>query len=262
MSEFLKRNLAAIVLIAILALAVYIGRPMMMPLVCIVAMLILYELYNTVGGRPAVIGYIGAVFMLGSFFLKFSFEGVLLTVTVYYIVVFVLTKIDLSDIAIVAFSMIYVVIPAYFALVILDVFGVKYLLLTVIIPIVTDSFAYIVGKLFGRHKMAPEISPKKTWEGAIGGLVFAMAATALYSYYVLGRPVLDSIVFGAVLSAISQMGDLSASKIKREKGIKDYGNIIPGHGGLLDRFDSYLLVFTSFYIAITWIIPRFSLWGF
>ena len=110
-----------------------------------------------------------------------------------------------------------------------------------------DVAAYFVGSLFGRHKLIPEISPKKTVEGAIGGVIFSIAGFALYGYILslfveVSPNYLVLCVAGFVLSVVAQLGDLTASFIKREHGVKDYGNILPGHGGILDRFDSALAV--------------------
>ena len=112
---------------------------------------------------------------------------------------------------------------------------------------VCDVFAYFVGRAIGRHKLIPEVSPKKTVEGAIGGVVFTTGAFALYGYIVtlLDGPspnYITLLIFGLVLSIVAQFGDLIASLIKREHGIKDYGFIFPGHGGVLDRFDSIIAV--------------------
>jgi phosphatidate cytidylyltransferase len=109
-----------------------------------------------------------------------------------------------------------------------------------IVSMVTDVFAYFVGIKFGKHKLAPEISPKKSIEGAIGGLVFGAAAATIFAYFtdLIQLSVFLIAVLSIALSAISQIGDLIASKFKREAGIKDYSNILPGHGGILDRFDS------------------------
>jgi phosphatidate cytidylyltransferase len=122
----------------------------------------------------------------------------------------------------------------------------KYLYLLVFIaPWVTDTFAYFTGRFFGRHKLIPEISPKKTVEGAIGGTAFGIISFIVFgvimqfslghdpSYLVLG-------IAGALCAFISQIGDLIASLVKRERGVKDYGSIFPGHGGVMDRFDSVL----------------------
>ncbi len=112
---------------------------------------------------------------------------------------------------------------------------------------VTDTFAYFTGRLFGKHKLIPAVSPKKTVEGAIGGAVCCALVAVLYgymtavcfdaspNYIVLG-------IAGLVIAVVSQIGDLAMSAIKRQYGIKDYGKLLPGHGGLLDRFDSCMAV--------------------
>ncbi len=119
-----------------------------------------------------------------------------------------------------------------------------------------DTCAYCVGMLFGKHKMAPVLSPKKSVEGGVGGVVGAFLLGLIYSIcanHFVGAEV--SVFFCALIcgigGAISQIGDLSASAIKRNYEIKDYGTLIPGHGGILDRFDS--VIFTApiiYYLAL------------
>ena len=109
----------------------------------------------------------------------------------------------------------------------------------------SDAFALFAGMLFGRHKLAPQLSPKKTVEGALGGLIGAVLSMLAYGLVLeLGWQVQVSYpllaLYGALGSAAAQLGDLSFSYIKREYGIKDYGSILPGHGGMLDRFDSVI----------------------
>lgn len=114
----------------------------------------------------------------------------------------------------------------------------------------TDSLAYFTGRAMGKHKLCPDISPKKTVEGAVGGLiggaVGVFLAGLIFGTGELGR--LIYIPLGIVLSAFSQIGDLSASMIKRHCGVKDYGNLIPGHGGLMDRLDSVLFILPFTYL--------------
>ena len=116
-----------------------------------------------------------------------------------------------------------------------------------VIAFMADTGAYFAGRAFGRHKLAPIISPKKTIEGAVGGVLSAMAAMALYALILqLGFKMtvnyFNAVIYGAVGSFGSIVGDLVFSVIKRQAKIKDYGNILPGHGGILDRFDSMVVV--------------------
>lgn len=111
-----------------------------------------------------------------------------------------------------------------------------------IIAFSTDSFAYLVGISLGKHKLIPDVSPKKSIEGAIGGIVATVIITTLYlSYFGIGILPID-LILGFTGSIIAQCGDLVASRIKRDTGIKDFGHLIPGHGGIIDRFDSVILV--------------------
>jgi phosphatidate cytidylyltransferase len=126
---------------------------------------------------------------------------------------------------------------------------------------VTDSMAYVVGSLIGKHKLIPDVSPKKTIEGAIGGLVLTIIACLLYGYIIesvahVSANYIVLGVIGAILSVVSQIGDLVASLIKREHGVKDYGKLLPGHGGIMDRFDSILAVSTPL-LVICIIYPPF-----
>ncbi len=109
---------------------------------------------------------------------------------------------------------------------------------------VTDTFAYFTGRLLGKHKLAPVISPKKTVEGSLGGIVFAVGVFLLYGLILANAGLtpryLSLGLCGLLVSVVSQIGDLALSAIKREYGIKDYGKLFPGHGGVLDRFDSVI----------------------
>lgn len=118
-------------------------------------------------------------------------------------------------------------------------------LIAFIAPWVTDTFAYFGGRLLGRHKLIPSVSPNKTIEGSICGMVFCSVACAVYGYImstiVEGLPkVWYFAILGFLVSIVSQVGDLIFSLIKRRYGIKDYGFVFPGHGGVLDRFDSII----------------------
>ena len=121
---------------------------------------------------------------------------------------------------------------------------------------VTDSFAYFAGVFFGKHKLAPVISPKKTVEGSIGGILGVTAVTMAYgallsNIFGYEANLFNAAIMGAVCGVVSQLGDLCASVIKREHKIKDYGNIMPGHGGVMDRFDSIIFVAPAVYYLMS-----------
>lgn len=125
--------------------------------------------------------------------------------------------------------------------------GKYYILVAFVIAFTTDSGAYFVGRALGKHKLAPVISPNKTVEGAIGGLLCGVLFMGLYGLILSKAFQFDVIywygaVYGVLGAGASMLGDLGFSAIKRQIGIKDYGDLIPGHGGILDRFDSMMLV--------------------
>lgn len=145
--------------------------------------------------------------------------------------------------------------------------GVFYIVYTLVVTWIADGGAYFAGTFFGKHKLCPEISPKKTWEGYIGGLV----CTGIFSILMgLGYELWDFIFTGAhhfsvslpillvtgILSTfLGLVGDLSASLLKRQCGVKDFGNILPGHGGIMDRFDSVIIVSPFVYLVFQLFCP-------
>ena len=195
----------------------------------------------------------------------FAVAAVLLTMLyLFAVLIFSKGKYKVPDVATAFFGILYVLIGLVAILYVRDkVEGGKYIYLIAFIGAwVTDTFAYFCGILFGRggkHKLIPEVSPKKTVEGSVGGILFCVAAMVLFgfivekidasfhpNYWVLA-------LGGLVISAVAQIGDLAMSVVKRHYGIKDYGFLFPGHGGILDRFDSviavsvFLVVLTSFF---------------
>jgi phosphatidate cytidylyltransferase len=125
--------------------------------------------------------------------------------------------------------------------------GFGYLIFLSVVVVLNDVLAYTVGKIFGRHKMTPVISPKKTWEGALGGMAGSLLGAVVFKYAV---PALSwTAVLGAavIIGITAPLGDLIVSVIKRDMSVKDSGNMIPGHGGLLDRCDSLIFATPAFY---------------
>lgn len=131
--------------------------------------------------------------------------------------------------------------------------------ITVATALLTDVFAYFVGVKFGKHKMTPNLSPKKSWEGAVGGVVcvllFMLLSLVLFEKVLAKEsfflPVWFYCITVVFISVTSMFGDLMASLIKRYYGVKDYSNLIPGHGGIMDRFDSVLLASPTMFAFIT-----------
>lgn len=116
----------------------------------------------------------------------------------------------------------------------------------------SDTFAYLVGRKIGKHKLFERISPKKSWEGFFGGMLFSILGGITIAYFT-EQPYLQYIIYGIIISSFGTIGDLIESMLKRSLGIKDSGNILPGHGGILDRFDAVLFVIPIIYFLHTYI---------
>ena len=113
----------------------------------------------------------------------------------------------------------------------------------------SDTFAYLVGRKIGKHKMFERISPNKSWEGFFGGMTFAMLAGIIIAYFLEGQPFVQYAIFGIIAAAFGTLGDLVESMLKRSLNLKDSGTILPGHGGLLDRLDSVLVVIPVIFVC-------------
>ncbi|MCX5750480.1 MAG: phosphatidate cytidylyltransferase [Candidatus Saganbacteria bacterium] len=115
-----------------------------------------------------------------------------------------------------------------------------------------DSGAYLVGKTFGRHRLNPLISPKKTIEGAVAGFLISIIAAIIFSYFIQ-MGLVHAIILGIIVGGMAQVSDLVESMLKRDAGVKDSGQVFPGHGGVLDRMDSFILTAPIMYYYIVWI---------
>ena len=174
---------------------------------------------------------------------------------IFAVVVFSRGKIAITNAAVMLMMSLYVT-TAFVSILCLrgDPNGAALFLLPFIGSWVSDTFAYFTGRLLGKHKLIPEVSPKKTVEGAIGGVVFTAIGFVVFGLIVREGNAAPNFVMlavsGAVVSVISQIGDLIASVVKRHYGIKDYGKLFPGHGGVLDRFDSVMATAPVLYMLI------------
>lgn len=179
-------------------------------------------------------------------YIFYLFVMVLLIATVYEYRSF-----NFEAAAVLIFAVLYIGFGFRFLIMIRDM-GLNTLMFFFLIIWATDIGAYLVGRRFGKHKLAPEVSPNKTIEGSIGGIVIAMTVGVIYS--TIFQPNLQEThhvwLLSILISCVGQLGDLVESALKRYYGVKDSGNFLPGHGGVLDRFDS--LIFASF-IFMTWL---------
>ena len=131
--------------------------------------------------------------------------------------------------------------------------GAGYCLLILFAVLVTDTFCYIVGCRWGKNKLSPVISPNKTIEGSMGGTVMCMVFS-LGIGFAIGLPWYHALILGCLIAAFAQIGDLCESMIKRDTGVKDSSNILPGHGGFLDRTDSYIMTIPVVYYYVQYFI--------
>lgn len=208
-------------------------------------------------------------------FSHISREAIMISLIVYlfillYASVFARMEYRTNDIALAFFCTLFVTISFSSILVTRIIRGGEHIYLLIFIGAwITDTFAYFTGKLFGKHRFIPQISPNKTLEGSIGGVIFCMIAFCVYgfilSFFIVKNSDITPNYFllaaaGFFTSIVAQVGDLSASAIKRNYNIKDFGTVFPGHGGVLDRFDSVMAV-APIIMIITSVLTKFQEYG-
>ncbi len=247
----IRTGTAAIIGVLVLAAVLFGGRWGLAVLIALISMLAVSELYSfTRRDHPHPTEAIG-VLSAGAMALATAqwghpgLLGVLAAMTVLFLIRHVaLGGIRTADTAVTMFGATYVgFLLSHFVMIRqLDASGV-FALATIISVWANDVFAYLVGSTVGMHKMAPRISPKKSWEGFAAGTVFTTAVwVSLMLIPDVSIPALWLFVIGLGVSLAAVLGDLAESRLKREAGVKDSGTLLPGHGGVLDRFDSLILV--------------------
>jgi phosphatidate cytidylyltransferase len=241
---------------ALLASLLFI-KVLFVPFALAAALLGVYELALALrtSGRRVDVGpqlAAAALVVLTAFFVEVWLVWVMLFIAVAFVIVWrlvaqMITKDGrtygdvLTDAVVAGFVQIYVPFLAAVALILLKQEGGQWWVLSFIaIAVVADTGAYAAGLAFGRHPMAPRISPKKTWEGFGGAVVGSITAGVLLAIFLLGLPWWFGVIFGVAILLSATLGDLGESMLKRDLGIKDMSSWLPGHGGLLDRLDSIL----------------------
>ncbi|GAC1353654.1 MAG: phosphatidate cytidylyltransferase [Herpetosiphon sp.] len=264
--NLVQRLASSAVLLPILGVVVWLGGWWVYLTVLCVVLLAVHELFallRTGGYRPRSVGYIVAsAAVLAAVTAALGRGDVLapiLTACVLVSIAFELSQHDgktaLPNWGVTLAGALYVAwLLAHFILLRGLPQGAQWVIWVLFLNIASDTGAYLIGGRWGRRRLAPSISPGKSWEGAIGGLAAAMAAAAV-GVLLFGLPLSLPVaaLLGAVGSAVGQVGDLSESLIKRRVGAKDSGHIIPGHGGILDRIDSLLFSGPVLYYAILWL---------
>ncbi|MDO5557170.1 MAG: phosphatidate cytidylyltransferase [Clostridia bacterium] len=263
----IKRIISAAIGLPLILLVLFIGNKYLMDIVISVTSIIcLYEFYKAFSKKVKPIKWIGYVFavsimfihLLPQNFLAEIYIGMLLLAILIAFIQCVVSKMkyNILDIAVTFIGIMYVVLSLSFISLISGMNnGNVYIWIVFIIPWMTDTFAYFIGKRIGKHKIST-ISPKKSWEGAIGGLLGAVIGMSIY-LFIINRITqveihyISVIICTLLISIISQIGDFAASTIKRYVEVKDFGNLLPGHGGLLDRIDSIIFCAPFIYFILT-----------
>lgn len=246
MKELATRTISGLIGLFLLTVIVLKGGFVLLLSIYLISIIGLREFYKAMEKKDiSPIYSIGYLLTTGLFINNLSIFNnleILLTFAIILLLILTVIKKDVTieDVSITILGMFYIPFLLFH---ISNLDGNIYIVLIFLISFGTDTFAYISGNLFGKNKLCPKISPNKTIEGSIGGIIGSvLLATAFAKYFDLG-PIWSIIILGIIGSILSQLGDLVASKIKRSTGIKDYGHIMPGHGGVLDRFDS--IIFTA-----------------
>ena len=253
----LTRIIAALALVPLFIFILIGGVPLYIAEIVILSIALreFYKAFNAKDIHPIEnVGYIFIIYLAFKNTLNLGAEYTYIAILILFIysITYILKcKKNVIDIAITFFSIFYIAISLDFIVLTINSFerGSIYVWTIFIVAFLTDIFAYFAGKLFGKHKLVPKVSPKKTIEGSIGGILGSTIGCIVFGY-LFNLDLMAMIVIGSIGSVIAQFGDLFASSIKRYVGIKDYGKLIPGHGGILDRFDSVILVSPFVYYAI------------
>ncbi len=263
------RIISAVVAIPLLLFFIIAGGTPLLVAVALLSLIGMYELYKAVSGKIKAVHFVGFGLELAYSLLSYHFKAadiwhklnspkltlfvlsmagliVLAMLLIMTILVFKHNTNSIVDGSITLFGFFYVGVLLSFICYIRTE-GLIYAWLPFIFAFASDTSAYFVGSAIGKHKLAPVLSPKKSVEGAIGGVaggaiftfVYFMVCHKIYADVTINEVLLFTVISGFG-SAFSQIGDLAASSIKRFTGIKDYGKLMPGHGGVLDRFDSVL----------------------
>ena len=269
MNELVKRSLSGIIYVALIFSAIYIDC---MPFFLVVFSFIAFvahweyaELNRLHRTRPlrVILDALASIFMINATGLTSLLLKPSLGIFILYLL-FILVRSLYSnrseqpaEISKIIFGHIYITLPITLATLLKDCY--PSILLTAVIAIwANDTGAYIVGSKIGKNRLFPSLSPKKSWEGFFGGMLFSVISTTLLAYFLdvfMFDVITRGIILGIVISIFATWGDLFESMLKRNAGVKDSGSLIPGHGGILDRIDSMLFV-----IPITTLVVYFSLY--
>jgi CDP-diglyceride synthetase len=265
------RIISGIILLPIVVFFIVFGGLPLKAAVLALSVIGMYEFYRAFYSKPKplhIVGYLFAVIYIifAEFFVNKSnmFNILVSSFLVVLLVAMVCfhKNVNIKDIMVTFFGFFYVsFLISHIYLVRQYTYGNFFVWLIFICAFGCDTGAYFSGMFFGKHKLIPALSPKKTVEGAVGGVITATAIAVVYGIFINKYFMLENvntvvlcIITGIAGSVLSQIGDLAASSIKRYVNLKDYGNLIPGHGGILDRFDSVLFTAPVVYYIMLFLI--------
>lgn len=266
----IKRLTSALLGFPLVALIFILGNQYIVDIFfAVIAFLGMQEYFNAISKKAKPVRWIGYLSCIGIVFIhillerisKETLQSIIIlaipsTMLILFLqVIFSNMKTNFKDIAYTLFGMIYVIGTITFLALIRGITDGKILIwYAMFASWGTDTFAYLIGKRFGKHKLS-KISPKKSIEGCIAGIVGAVLITLVYTFAIsrfgYNYSYLSVLGMTILLSVISQIGDIAASSIKRYVDIKDYSNLIPGHGGMLDRIDSLMFIAPFAYVLLT-----------
>jgi phosphatidate cytidylyltransferase len=266
----LTRTLSAIVLVPLVALATWAGGWVLAAVLLLVAVRAVYEMFllsRSAGYEPSlpIAGLAIAGFLVAARYPDWPLIGLVLAMTVILTLIWQMRcspdcqptqswALTLGGTLWIGWMISHVLLIRDLAPPFSLGLGTRWLALTFLVTWINDSAAYGVGKAIGRRPFAPYLSPKKTWEGTIGGWIGGVAATMLLGYWLVGLPWLHGLLLGALIATVAPLGDLAKSMVKRQYKVKDFSNLIPGHGGMFDRIDSLLFVAPVVYYYATMIV--------
>lgn len=264
---FTTRLISGIILVLLSILFVGKGGALLFAVTAVISIIGLFELYRVLGiqkrslaaiGYATACSYYGILWFEGQSYITLMIIACLMVMLALY--VFTFPKYKTEEITGAFFGVCYVPVMLSFLYQTRIMTDGAYLVWLIFLSSWgCDTFAYCTGMLFGKHKLAPVLSPKKSIEGAVGGVAGAALLGFLYAALMgrnmthLGNPQAACAAACGIGAVISQVGDLAASAIKRNHGIKDYGHLIPGHGGIMDRFDSMIFTAPAIYFALTFL---------
>lgn len=263
----LTRTITAVVALLVFIGVIIAGNPTFTIAMAAIMLFMIYEVSGAIAKSKSVraSGFItGALILLGLYFNMIEVAFVLSIIIAMIFIIVIHGKRKFTEMFSMQFMAIYITLFMSYIPRMFDQMGLAVMALVFIIAWGSDTAAYFCGTFFGKHKLIPKVSPKKTIEGSVGAVICTALLCVLY-FFILDKcgvafadvsagNYLGIALVGFVASLLSQLGDLAASAIKRDVDIKDYGKIFPGHGGFMDRFDSVVFVAPIVYYLCLYLI--------